>query len=138
MKIYVACASAEIDRAEKWIAALRERHIEVTSTWTENIRKVGSANPTDATKEQRAQWARQCLSEVAAADVLWLLQPKALTSGAWIEFGWAESVGAYMVTSGCDKRSIFTALGDEFATDEEAFTAIVDLCHQAHEDEPWE
>jgi hypothetical protein len=138
MKIYVAAASSEMERAEKWMAALRSAGIEVVSTWPEVIRKVGSANPMGASREDRAMWASTDLAEVSSADVFWLLLGKP-TSGAWVELGYAVMLGAvakqarlaeiegvpdlWLICSGTE-TSIFSALAHHYATDEEAFRAL--------------
>lgn len=140
MKVYVAGASSEMERAEKWMAALREVGIEVTSTWPEVIRKVGVANPMDAPRTDRALWAAQDLSEVSGSDVLWFLLPEGRpTAGAYTEFGYAVFMGAaasqardagipgaplfWIIVSG-KETSIFTALADHFVSDEEALDAL--------------
>ncbi|MGH7176522.1 MAG: hypothetical protein ACREJC_03990 [Tepidisphaeraceae bacterium] len=137
MKIYVAAASSEIERAEKWIAALREAGFEVVSTWPEVIRQVGQANPMQASREDRAGWAAEDLSQVATAEVFWFLLGKP-TAGAYTEFGYALFLGAMsqearlagvnapiyrLLTSGTE-TSIFTALAIHFETDEKAFEAL--------------
>lgn len=140
MKVYVAAASSEIERAEKQMAALHEAGIEVTSTWPEIIRKVGAANPMTASREDRAMWAATDLSEVSSSTVFWLLipPPGIATDGANVEYGYATLLGAMaqearlagvnapiyrIITSGME-RSIFTALSQHFATDDEALAAL--------------
>jgi hypothetical protein len=139
MKIYVAAASSEIERAEKRMAQLKEIGFDVVSTWPEVIRKVGSANPIEASREDRATWAAEDLSQVATAEVLWYLIPEsAPTDGANVEFGYALMLGVMsqearaaginapvyrLLTSG-KERSIFTALAIHYKTDEEALTAL--------------
>jgi hypothetical protein len=108
MKVYIAGASKEITRAERWAKRLAEFGIEVTSTWIDNIRKVGKANPADATIEQYKQWAiNQCLHEVEQAGVFWLLLPECDTVGAYVELGRAFTLGRLIVMSG-RHRPIFT------------------------------
>jgi hypothetical protein len=149
MKVYVAGASSEMERAEKWMAALRQTGIEVTSTWPEVIRKVAealklnpahAANPMDAPREDRAHWAITDLTEVAASTVFWLLLPTGKPSvGAYCELGYAIMVSAaaaqahalgipgapvyQLICSGAE-ASIFTALAEHYPTDEEAFRAL--------------
>jgi hypothetical protein len=141
MKVYVAGASSEIDRAEKWMAALRAAGIEVTSTWPEVIRKVGAANPLTASREDRALWSATDLAEVSNSEALWLLLPPkgVSTSGMYVELGYGVLFGAmaqqarglgvagtpnfWLLGSGTE-TSIFTALADHFPTDEEAFRAL--------------
>jgi hypothetical protein len=140
MKVYVAGASSEIERAEKWIAALRATGVEVTSTWPEIIRKVGVANPMTAPREQRQIWSAQDLSEVSHAEVFWFLLPEGVpTAGAYTEFGYAMFLGAaarearecgisgappfWIIVSG-KETSIFTALADHYDSDDEAFRAL--------------
>lgn len=108
MKVYIAGASKEIERAERWARRLTEADIQVTSTWMANIRKVGQANPADATIEQYKQWAiNQCLGEVNHSDVLWLLLPEAETIGAYVELGFGFARDKLIVASG-KHRPIFT------------------------------
>ncbi len=141
MKVYVAAASNEIERAELWMARLRQVGITVVSTWAENIRKVGAANPMNVTREQRAVWAKGCLSEVSDANVLWfLLPPKGVyTDGAPTEFGYALLFGAiaqearqagvegapnFRIAVSGTERSIFTSLALHYASDDAAFEDI--------------
>lgn len=125
--LYLAGASAEIDRARKWAQALREADITVLSTWVEVIGKTGAANPADATPEQLTKWTLRDEAEVKGSELLWLLLPsKGIhTVGAYIELGIARATGKHIVTSGLH-RPIFTpVLADiSFATDEEAFEYI--------------
>lgn len=105
---------------------LRSEGIEVTCTWTVNIRKVGHGNPADATHEQRFKWSKQDLREVQEAHLLWFLLPRApnTTFGAWVELGFAFARGKQLVLSG-HSNNIFVGLGRVFSDDEEAFNAII-------------
>lgn len=107
MKVYVAGASSEMERAETWMRKLRGVGIIVTSTWPEVIRSVGKANPRDATIAECKEWVMKDLGEIDAADVLWLLLPDLSTIGAWIELGFAHARNKMIVTSGLH-RPIFT------------------------------
>ncbi len=126
MKIYVAGASSEIERAEAMIARLKTAGIIVTCTWTENIRKVGHGNPATATHEQRLKWSEQDLREVDQAQLLWFLLPREpnVTFGAWVELGFATARAKRIVLSG-QSNNIFVGLGNVFVNDEEAFNAII-------------
>jgi len=141
MKVYVAAASSEIERAEKWMAKLREAGITVVSTWPEVIRKVGAANPMTAPREQRAGWAMADLSELSHASLLWRLLG-APSEGACTEFGYAvlfaslahearlagvEMAPKFKIITSGEERSIFTALAPNYATDEDAFAAILQM-----------
>lgn len=140
MRIYVAGASSEIERAEQRMAALRAVSIEVTSTWPEVIRKVGAPNPMGATRDERMLWSMADLDQVSEADVFWFLLPEGKpTAGAYTEFGYALMLGGmaraaraagvigapefWILVSGTE-TSIFTALADHYATDSEALDAI--------------
>lgn len=133
MKVYIAAASAEIARAERVAAKLTSAGIEVTSSWMANVRKVGAANPRDASREQRRAWANGCLAEVAKSDVVLLLMPPIGTEtiGAYWEAGFAlgdisqTGLDRRIVISGDTKRSVFSALGEEYETDDEAIQAII-------------
>lgn len=107
MKVYIAGSSKEITRAERWGSELRAYDIEVVSTWPEVIRKVGKANPADATIAQYREWAKRDLDEVKRANVFWLLLPEGDTIGAWVELGHAHANDKMIVMSGAH-RPIFT------------------------------
>lgn len=129
MKVYVAAASGEIDRAEHWIAKLREAGIMVTCTWPESVRRVGHANPPEAPHSQRRGWAVQDLTEVDEGNALWVLLPSLgfSTSGAWTELGFAYARAKLILMSG-KSHSVFTGLADEVhETDRQAFGALVRL-----------
>lgn len=139
MKVYIAGASSEIARAEKWMALARAAKIEVVSTWPGVIRKVGAANPMTASRQDRARWAATDLAEVSNAEAFWFLLPEGKpTAGAYTELGYSVALAAmasqaramnveapifWIICSG-KETSIFTALADHFETDEEALQAL--------------
>lgn len=123
-KVYLAGASAELDRAKRNAQMLRDADIHVISTWVDVIGKVGAANPADATAEQLTKWTLRDLEEVKEADVLWLQLPDAgiNTIGAWIELGIAYASQKMVLMSGIH-RPIFTPVlaHKHFNSDGEAF-----------------
>lgn len=125
-KLYLAGSSADADRCARWHAKLVAQGIAVTSTWLSVIATVGSANPRDASRDDRERWSTADLAELHAADVVWFLVPPIdkPTRGAWLELGVAVSANKRVVCSGDTRQSIFCALGEEFATDEDAFLAV--------------
>lgn len=130
-RVYVAGASAEIERAERVIAALRERGISVTSSWPESVREYG-ANPREASNEERLGWASDCLTDVRVADVLLVLVPRspATTIGAWVELGYAVHADLPIVLAGDSRQTVFGALGDECENDEDAIERVVELARR--------
>src|SRR5262249_53790955 len=105
---------------------LERAGLRVVSTWPQNIAAVGTANPRNATSEQREEWAETCISQVCDADVLWIIVPCPQTTiGAWVELGIARMCGKTIVCSGDTKQSIFPAIGHEFSTDAEALGFIL-------------
>lgn len=132
-KIYLAGASAEIERARMNAQRLRDADIHVVSTWVDVIGKVGAANPRDATVEQLTKWTIRDLEEVKESEVLWLQLPAIdiHTIGAWIELGIAYNEGLTVLMSGVH-RPIFTPVlaHKHFATDDEAF-AWLKMHHDA-------
>lgn len=116
--VYVAGSALDIERVKEWTARLRSAGVIVTSTWIENVTKIGDSNPRGASQVDRQSWAAQCIREVARADILWSLVPRPdrTTRGAWFEAGYAYAAGKRIVFSGDTKQSIFCALGDELFT----------------------
>lgn len=148
LRVYVAGASSEMERAERYMAKLREAGITVTSTWPEVIRSQpnSEANPMSVPRAVRARWARTDLDEVTESNFLWLLVPKVPSAGAHVEFGYAamlmqsfdmaEALGideappAFELLCSGKETSIFTALSpNHFDTDDEAFGFLLAL-HQ--------
>lgn len=124
--VYVAAASSDMDRAERWMNLLVAADIGVTSTWVSVIRAGGlEGNPRDATQPQRRDWSDADLEGVRNADLVWfLVHDLAPARGAYFELGYARGLGKILVLSGDTKQSIFSALGAEFAEDIDAFAAI--------------
>jgi len=125
--VYLAASSAEIARAQSIVDRLTSVGITITSTWLANIAAVGSANPRDASREQRLAWTDICLAEVRAADLLWFLVPSVSnpTRGGWGELLYAHALGKELVCSGDTRQSIFPAIAGEFDDDEHALDFVV-------------
>jgi hypothetical protein len=131
-KVYIAAASTteEIARVKKWSEiAIRDGLITPIQTWPEEIAKVGSANPRDASKEDRLKWGNQDLAEAAASDLVWFLVPvtNAPGRGGYYESGYKTALRHQVVYSGDTKQSVFCAQGMEFPSDELAYAYICDL-----------
>lgn len=125
MKVYIAGASQEIERAERAIHLARVAAFEIAFDWPAQVREVGDANPADASDGQRRAWADALLTGVDGCHAFWLLAPAAPTIGAWIEFGRALARGKYTLVSGRGE-SIFLASALESAADDE--TGLAMLC----------
>lgn len=132
-KLYIAGASADIERAERWIAKAREAGVHVTEDWPAKVRTAGAANV--GTIEQLRAAAEACERGVIAASVVWVLVPRETrpTAGAWYEMGMARALGARIVVSAdwiALQRCVFTYSDgvERFLTDESAFARVVELC----------
>ena len=123
LRVYIAGSSAEIARAQLAIAAATDSGFHVVSTWTNVIAKVGEANPEGATEMQRKRWSEVDLDEVRSADCVWFLSGPT-SFGAGVEWGTGYALHKVLIASGITKRSIFTALGIEFQTDEAALAFL--------------
>ncbi len=126
--VYVAASALELDRAARAIAMLEAAGIRVVSTWIQSIAAAGGvSNPRDVSAAQRRAWSVADFDELMVADVLWFLAPSTPTRGAWAELGCAYALSKRIVCSGDTGQSIFCALGEEYADDGAALTAIVTL-----------
>lgn len=94
MKVYIAAASSEIERAEFFYKLITSQGIECTSSWIENVRKVGEGNPVAATFEDRKRWSEENLRAIDASDVVWMLAPDTgvFSHGAFFELGYAIGI----------------------------------------------
>jgi hypothetical protein len=123
-RVYVAAASAEIDRARHFMQTLRCAGIRVTSSWVESIDEIGQANHLPADLSLHA--ARTCLAEIIEADVLILLvPPPGHGYGSGVELGFALGSEKETILVGDPDamgRSVFFSLGlaDHWVIDEAA------------------
>jgi nucleoside 2-deoxyribosyltransferase len=129
VRIYVAASSDQLERAKAAIEALQANGHVVTHDWTIAVEEHGTANPRDATVEQRAAWATDDLTGVHDADILWLLMPGQGGFGAAVELGYALAHGRPIVVSGGDPmRSIFTAFATVYDRDDQALAEAFRRC----------
>lgn len=128
IRVYVAGASLEVERAERMIKRLRGCGIVVTSSWPEVVRLQGN-NPRSAAPATRARWAHDDLLGVLSAELTLMLVPPVGTPtiGGWIEVGVAHRDGQTCVFAGDTKQTIFSAMGIEFESDEAAFAHVLKL-----------
>lgn len=133
IRCYVIGASAELERAERVIAALRERGVEITHNWCADVRAAraaGHASDADLPLAEAREHAQRDLHGVERAEVVLLLSPAAPSFGAGVEWGYAlrhhATTGRFVVAGG--PRSIFAALGDVFfERDEDAVAWVAGL-----------
>ncbi len=113
MKVYVAGASAELERARRAISMLELAGFEVTFDWTAPVAEHGSAHPDPDECRAYAQTDEDAVDE---SHLLWLLVPHADTKGAWWEAGRARAKGKLLIASGAEDdlaAMIFVQLADE-------------------------
>jgi hypothetical protein len=81
---YVAGASSEVLRCERFISMVRELGIEVTHDWPEDLR-TARVEP----EAVDVYLSPRCLAGIAAADLVVVLAPLSagVTAGAWVEMG---------------------------------------------------
>lgn len=97
MKFYVAGASAEWKRADRFMRALESLGHEITFDWTRPFAE-GSSNQ-DLTRNLAEKFARKDAMGVAEALLIILVPPRGIsTTGAWTELGIA--LGMQMAEAG--------------------------------------
>ena len=135
IRIYLAAASSQVARAERWRDALRstEKFV-VTHDWMAQVRAAQAAgHVTDATLaiDERVVHAKNDWDAVHTADVVWLLLPSPgkFSTGCWVELGMALErqrlvlPRSTIVLSGENLHAcLFTALVPRhYVRDEDAF-----------------
>lgn len=124
--VYVAGASAEVERAEAIIRELRSRGFTITHDWTHSVRKNRALGYRESalSAETRAELVAEDLAGVRRADVFLFLAPAedVVTRGAWVELGCASNLGNIVIfVSGANAReSMFTELADYIFDDDDA------------------
>jgi hypothetical protein len=133
MRVYVAGASAELERCERVMAALREGGCVISHDWTPSIRE---AIARGVSEEQLDDHEARRLSGVdydaiERAHVVLFLAPETVTRGAWAELGYAGclmrrgELDVY-VSGPAARKSIFTRQSSAiFLSDDDAISAIV-------------
>lgn len=131
LRIYVAGASAEIERCEAFIARLRAAGFEITFDWPAHIRKVGASNE-GIDLATRKSSAEADIQAVRDAEWFVLLEPEeAKTIGAWVEMGVAIQAAIPVLWVGEGDRTIFSELADaSVSNDENAFYFLMGLREQ--------
>jgi hypothetical protein len=135
IKVYVAGSSKEIERAERVIAALRARGVEVSHDWTATIRRLGgSYTPDDAAllPELRADIE----DGVFGAAFVLVLAPSTPSIGMWVELGAAWAVSLPIVTAGSLAmhpwlRALAPQPYLQHETDDAAIACVVQLAREA-------
>jgi hypothetical protein len=133
ISVYVAAASAEVERAERVMSMLRERGCSIVGDWTDDVRDQRRRALTDAdlTDADARAASDRCLDAIDACDVLLYLAPAQPSTGASAELGYAlhPMTGARVVVAGPHARSsIFSRRADiRAASDEIAVSAIAVL-----------
>jgi hypothetical protein len=125
--VYVAAASAELERAERVMKALRAAGIAIANDWTPDVRRHREAGLTDGdlTDEQCGEISSLNLEGVRKAGVLLFLTPKAPSAMAWVELGCASNVGHLIFASGPSPLLAVRGLADFiFQDDDEAIAAL--------------
>lgn len=118
LKVYVACSSKELDRAERVMDKIRKRGGTITFDWTIDVRRCGSKVP-DAITGLRC--AQDDLGGVRDADVVLVLDSDEPSYGRTIEHGAALVLGKTLVVSGPARGRIWETLeharveGDDMA-----------------------
>ena len=136
-RVYVIGSSAELERAERVIAALRERGVEITHDWTASVRAARAAgHASDATlsREKQKQIATRCIRGVMRADVvllLWSKSPSFGAGGEWDRALWCQEYDGTPIAvsaAGGTSPHIFTSFADEiFASDDDAIEWVIGL-----------
>jgi hypothetical protein len=127
-RVYVCGASAELERAERVIAELRLRGVEVTFDWCAEIRRHQALGIPDSAIDDIGAYriAMADLHAVGRAHAVLLLAPEKPTIGAWVELGYAAALHRTIIVSGPANRcSLFTRIAHLLIdTDDDALDAI--------------
>lgn len=131
--VYIAASSAELERAEKAMAAATAAGLVVAYDWTRDIRAAQAAGHQDdssVSPENQLRCAQADIDGVRSSDVFWLLSPAESSFGAGVELGVAIEALKCTVISGAQPKRIWeflvnhTVWGEE--SDVRALAWIVD------------
>lgn len=130
-RIYVACSSREIERAERAIAVIRAAGGEVTFDWTVDVRRYGSQAPDVATG---LRCAMADLEGVTTANVVLVLDGE-YSYGRIVEHGAALALRKPVVVAGRPHGRIWETLeAARISGDDEAAILALSLARRLAED----
>ncbi len=118
--VYVAGASAEVERAERVMGWLRDAGLAIALDWTIPVRALGGQSLSEG--KLRAE-AESCLEAVQDSDVLLaLIPPRGVhTQGMWAELGVAWASGIRTLASVTNHVPMFATVAEGITwTDESA------------------
>lgn len=127
--LYIAGASAELERAQHWIAACRKIGIHITYDWTKDVQQQGPSAAA-LSKYDRRRAAYLDRRAINKADCVWLLAPPfdVNSTGCWWELSWAQAMAADygpIVSGPGASKCIFTEFAERlFDDDESAFYEV--------------
>ncbi len=135
MKVYIAAAYADRERAKRWMDKVQETDgLELAHDWIaiiDEVRTEGGRQEADLTADERTDYALEDLKHACDPNVFWFLVPKEGGRGCWFEAGYitfrrGQFGEPVTVASGPHLGvSIFTELLDyKYADDSEAFEFI--------------
>jgi hypothetical protein len=144
VKVYVASAYKDRALAQSWMTTLNHIGCVITHDWTRAGEEMVKSNKLDGMSETefpihiQRHLAYLAFDGVSKADVVWVLLPETEGAGCFIEIGYAlhanqseHRAGRRLITSGPSRRTIFTALADEyFSTHDEAFRWLNSSGHE--------
>jgi hypothetical protein len=128
LRVYVAGASSELDRAELVIRKLREVGVTITLDWTTNVREHGAGNDGGVPDDVLLPVLRADMVEgVGRADLV-LMLAGAKSTGKHVELGGAFLTGVEILVSGpVHNEPWLRALGQRFyESDDLAIAAITE------------
>lgn len=98
LRVYVAGASREIERAESMIAALRASgRVWITHDWTVDVRENGP--DAGCSPETLRRCAKHDLDGVCEADTVVVLVPDTSSQGVLVELGAALAFGCHVIAA---------------------------------------
>lgn len=136
MRVYVIGASAELDRAERVIAALRERGFVITADWPADVRRAraaGLASDAEVPHDIAREIADANVHAIETADVVVALSPPGPSTGYGADLMAALLLYAmrgrptHIVLSGAHGTVYDRHAHARFATDEDAIAWIAGL-----------
>lgn len=131
MKVYVAGASAELDRVRGVMDFIREQpRLELARDWVADVERErieGGRTDSDLAPDERKLFAGADLGAVAESDIFWLLSPMkgTYTTGAWVELGAALVTGHMRQALGLSKTVVLIS-GQ--TAGQHLFSSLADYC----------
>lgn len=137
--VYVAAASAELERVRAAYKLARRWGWKLTRDWTKPVATNRAKGITDESlpRVEAKVYALRNLDAIDEADLVWVLAPRKETKGARIELGYAMALRRHGLPGICTRKTRIVVSGCKADPAPELFLAAVPIVERDEDVRAW-